>query len=119
MNNSIFPSALVNPAYVETMAKEAEANGYKAIVPEQCGYVLVATRLVPLTFIERIKAELSDTYFNYGCVLSESALFGDSFLQSLNDDERAVLMPSVLILIERGDLGVNLFESAEDAMVVA
>ena len=113
-NTKLFTTVRLNADYVETMAKQAEANGYKAIVPEQCGYVLVATHLVPLTFIERIKAELSDTYFNYGCVLSESALFGDSFLQSLDDDERAVLMPCVLILIERGEVGFNMFEERDE-----
>lgn len=118
-NTTHYKSVRLNADYVESMAKEALANGCQPINPERYGYVLVATRLVPLTFIERIKTELADSYFDYDGVLSESALFDDAFLQSLNDDERAVLMPSVLVLIERGEVGFNLFATSETQVAAA
>jgi hypothetical protein len=111
---SLFPSVSLNADYVEHMAAEAEANGLKEINPEKCGYVLVDKCLVPLTFIARIKEELSDHQFDYGYVISESEMFEADFLQSLSEEERAVLMPCVLILIERGDLGFNLFEDLDE-----
>ena len=114
LNTTQYKSVQLNADYVEGMAKEGATRGLTTIEPEESGYVLVQERLVPFTFIELVKAELLYSFFEYGCVLSESILFDDAFLQSLTDDERAVLMPCVLMLIERGEFGVNVFETSEE-----
>ena len=107
----LFSSSHCNTKYVKGMAEEAAANGYKEIHPDQTGYVIVNKRLVPFTFVNRVKNELDGINFEYGFVLNERELFSYSFLKSLDNDERKVLMSCVLILIERGDFEVNLFES--------
>ena len=114
VKSNLFPSTGCNPAYVQMMAREAAANGCKDIVQENCGYVLVGKNLVPYPVLARVKKALEDSTFEYGCVLSEATIFDAEFLLSLDPDEREVLMPCVLMLIERGDFGVNLFESADE-----
>ncbi len=118
MNNvtNLYPATGINAAYIQMMAEEAAANGYKDIVQQNCGYVLVNKRLVPYTFLARVKKEVKRHTFEYGCVLSEAIIFGDEFLQTLDKDERKVLMPCVLMLIERGDFEVNLFESDDEEL---
>lgn len=111
----LFTSTGCNAAYVEIMAKQAAANGHKEIAPEKCGYTLIGTHLVPETLLEQVKAELADTMFDYGFVLSEATIFSAEFLASLDQESRAVLMPAVLVLIERGDFPLNFFESEEEA----
>jgi len=112
---NLYPSTGCNAEYVEMMAREAAANDYKEIVLEKCGYTLIGTHLVPETFLEHVKAELENNMFDYGCVLSETYIFDAEFLASLDQDSRAVLMPVVLVLIERGDFPLNFFESEEEA----
>lgn len=111
----LFPSTGCNADYVETMAKQAAANGHKEIVLERSGYTLIGAHLVPKTFFEQVKAELADTVFDYGFVLSEATIFSADFLASLDQDARAVLMPVVLVLIEQGEFALNFFESEEEA----
>ena len=111
---TLFPSTSLNADYIEVMARETAANEYKEILPEKCGYVLVNKRLVPYPFLDRLKTELDGINFQYGFVLNERVLFKDAFLKTLDSDEREVLMPCVLILIERGDFEVNLFESTDE-----
>lgn len=116
MNNltNLYPATEINPAYVQTMAEETAANGYKDIVQGNCGYVLVGKNLVPYTFLTRVQHIVEQSTFEYGLVLSEASIFDDGFLKSLDKDEREVLMPCVLMLIERGDFEVNLFESNDE-----
>lgn len=116
MNNftNLYPTTHINPAYVHMMAEEAATNGYKSIVQENCGYVLVGKNLVPYTFLNRLQHIVGHHTFEYGLVLSEATIFGDEFLQSLDQEEREVLMPCVLMLIERGGFEVNLFESDDE-----
>lgn len=109
--SNLFPSTHCNREYVEGMDEETAANGYKEIHPDQTGYALVNKRLVPFTFVNRVKNELEGIQFEYGFVMNERQIFSDAFLKSLDKDERKVLMPCVLILIERGDFELNLFES--------
>ena len=111
---NLYPSTRCNAEYIEMMAKEAAQNDYKEIRPEKSGYVLVNKRLVPYTFLERLRSQLDGANFDYGFVLSESAIYDDKFLHSLCPDEREVLMPCTLILIERGEFYLNLFELTDE-----
>ncbi len=111
---NLYPCSHYEAEHVKDIAEEAAANGYKEILPELTGYVLVNKRLVPFTFVERVKNEIWGMQFEYRCVLSEVTIFGTEFLQTLDQDEREVLMPCVLMLIERGDFAVNLFESDDE-----
>lgn len=111
---NLYPCSHYEAEHVEYMAEEAAANGYKEILPELTGYVLVNKRLVPFTFVERLKNAIKGKQFEYRCVLSEVSIFGDEFLQSLDKEEREVLLPCALMLIERGDFEVNLFESDDE-----
>ncbi|SFC17591.1 hypothetical protein SAMN05216344_110124 [Polaromonas sp. OV174] len=111
---NLFPSTKCNAGYIEMMAETAAADGYKKIVPEKFGYVLVNKRLVPYTFLERMKNDIDGIGFEYGSVLSEAVIFSDQFLCSLCPDEREVLMPCLLILIERGDIDLNVLELTDE-----
>ena len=111
---NLFPSTRCNAQYIDEMAEIAAADGYKKIVPEKYGYVLVGKRLVPYTFLERMRNDIDGIGFEYGSVLSEAASFSDHFLCSLCPDEREVLMSCLLILIERGDINLNVFELTEE-----
>jgi hypothetical protein len=109
ITSNLFPSTSCNAAYVDMMAEEAKANGYKEVVLEKCGYVLVNRRLVPYTFLERVQNQIEGANFEYGLVLAEADIFSEDFLRSLCPEAREVLMPCVLILIERGDFELNFF----------
>lgn len=111
---NLFPSTRCNAEYIGLMAELAAADGYKKIVPEKYGYVLVGKRLVPYTFLERMKNDIDGIGFEYGSVLSEATTFSDQFLCSLRPDEREVLMPCLLILIERGDMDLNVLELTDE-----
>lgn len=111
----LFPSTGCNAAYVEFVAKQAAANGRKALGLEKCGFTLIGTRLVPETLFAQVKAELADTALDYGFVLGETSIFSAEFLASLDQAARVVLMPVVMVLIERGDLFLHFFESEEEA----
>ena len=113
----LYGSTSCNADYIADMAEEAAANGYKAVLPDKCGYILVAQRLVPWTFLSRLQGELDGHQFEYGAVLSETTVFRAGFMQSLTADERDVLMPCVLVLIERGDFGLNFFAANEEKVL--
>jgi len=108
-NISLFPSVSVESSYIATHHREAIANGYDMPPAEHCGYTLIDGHLVPETFIQCVQEELSEHHFEYGQVLCEGCMFESDFLDSLDDHERAVLMSVVLILVARGDLGLNLW----------
>ena len=111
---NLFPSTRCNAQYIDMMAEVAAADGYKEIVPEKYGYVLVGKRLVPYTFLERMRNDIDGMGFEYGSVLSEAATFSDHFLCSLCPDEHEVLMSCLLILIERGDIHLIVLELTEE-----
>lgn len=111
--SKVFPSVRCNADYVQNLAEEAVANGYLPILPEKCGHALLNQCLVPFTFLERVQQELQGMIFQY-VVLTESDIFTEGFLASLEEKERSVLMPAVMLLIERGDFELNLFETADE-----
>lgn len=114
---SLYNSTYCNKNYVDDMVETAEDCGYKEIISENCGYVLVDKNLIPITFIQRVQAQLDQMVFNYGFVLNESSIFTPRFLDSLDVHERKVLMHCVLILIERGNFGVNLHGDDDEEVV--
>ena len=69
---------------------------------DQYGYVLVEGHLVPYTFFGRLHDHISNNNFKYGDVISIEEICGREFLESLNDSERQVVEPCLLILIENG-----------------
>lgn len=111
---NLYPCSHYEIQGFEDLVREAAANGYKEILPDCTGYVLVNNLLVPFNFVERVAKEIAGVQFQNDCVLSADAIFGTGFLQSLDEDERKVLMPCVLLLIERGDFELNVFESEEE-----
>lgn len=111
---TLFASVNCNAGFVQSMSQQAVANGLSEIALPNCGFVLVGKKLVPYAFLTRLQDQLSGSNFQYGPVLDEAVIFDEEFLLSLDPDEREVLMPCVLILIERGDFGLNLFASVDE-----
>ena len=106
----------LSSAMVEEMTAEGIANGFETPPAELCAFTLIDNRLVPETFIERVKGNLANQNFDYGCVLSESCIFDAEFLDALDENERAVLMSVVLLLVSRDAFPLNLW-AAQDATV--
>lgn len=85
----------------------AEVAGYD--VPNgDYGYYQITGHAVPYSFVERLALRLRSRLFEYGKVLSPREIFGEAFLNTLDESEREVLMPCVLFLIEQGQLGIIL-----------
>ncbi len=114
-HNTRFPSVLVDADYVQMMIEEGDANGYVTPAPEDVRYTLIANCLVPEPFIQFIKKELENCVFGYGWVLSPEYLFDAEFLEMLDPDQKAVLMPTVLLLASRGQLPLCLWSGEGEA----
>jgi hypothetical protein len=106
---TVFPSTRIDVDFVQMMTDEGSANGYTTPAPGLCGFTLIANRLVPETFIQAVQIQLKDFVFDYGCVLSQEFMFDTEFLAVLDEDQLAVLMPTVLLLAARGTLPLNLW----------
>lgn len=84
--------------------------------PEKSADELVNNkRWVYYTFIERVQSELGKIVVgNAGLTLNEANLFSDEFLQSLDKDEREMLMPCALKLVQGGALALPIIELVDD-----
>lgn len=104
-----FPSALCAVDYFNAMRDTAIESQYTMPPYNLCGYALIDGQLVPETFIKRVKKELEDSQFEYGYILGVDDVFSEEFLESLDDDERGLLMHVVLLLVSRGEFPLNLW----------
>lgn len=111
---NLYPCASYTAEHIEFIAKEAAAQGGKNNLPELSGYVAVDTFLVPFSFVRRVANEVTGKTYIYGEVFREDLLFNDKFLRTLDSDEHEVLLPCVLMLIERGEFDVQLLESDDE-----
>ncbi len=110
MKSKLYPSVPLNAAYVEEGNEDSVRNGIEIKDPDRLGYFLIDGHLVPFLFLEKLDAELdSCDGHEPDRVLSAPDLFSERFLASLDPDEREVLMPCVLMLIEWGCLPINLY----------
>ena len=84
--------------------------------PEKSADELVNNkRWVYYTFIERVQTELDKIVVGLnGLRLSEDTLFSDEFLQSLTQDEREMLMPCTLKMVQAGAIKFPVVELADD-----
>jgi hypothetical protein len=108
---NLFLSVRCDKSYLQEMTEEGDANGYTTPVLSECGFTLIANRLVPETYIRGVQSQLENRVFDYGCVLSTEYLFEAEFLAALDDDQLEVLMPTVLLLFARGTLPLNLWSA--------
>jgi len=107
---NLYPATLLNAAFVADRNDDLVRSELEPKDHSRLGYFLINGLLVPFLFLEKIERDLDrcDGY-EPGCVLSAEDLFSLSFLQSLDAQERDVLMPCVLMVIERGGFPVNMF----------
>jgi hypothetical protein len=68
------------------------------------GFVLVDDVFVPYEFINKIKAHLSKQPKQYETVMDAECFVDYEFWQSLDDYERKLVGPCLLILMEYGDI---------------
>ncbi len=113
MNTQVFLSARCNQAFLDDMRLVAIANDYEMPEDHHLAYALIKDKLVPECFIQRVKKQLSQTDFVFRQTLSEGEIFSGRFLASLHPAERDVLMSVVLVLIERGDIMLNVWGKME------
>lgn len=70
---------------------------------------------INFTFIERVQAELDKIVVGLaGLRMSEATLFSVEFLNSLTQDERAMLMPCTLKMVMAGAIEFPVLELADD-----
>ena len=96
-----YPSTICKPDFVKEMQTERIDNGYELDAPEYCGYTLIANYLVHETFIQRVIDEIELCKFEAGFIFDKEYLFSSEFLESLDDQEEAVLMDLALLLLKR------------------
>ena len=84
--------------------------------PEESADELVNNkRWVLYTFIERVQAELDKIVVGLtGLKMTQETLFGDAFLQSLTKDEREMLMPCTLEMVQAGAINFPVIELVDD-----
>ncbi len=111
VTTNLYPSTACDPAFVSEMQTEGLASGYVMPPPEHCAFTLISDCLVPETFIQRVMREIASFDLDYGFVLSKESLFSGEFLESLDEQERIVLMPVVLLLVARDAISLNLWAS--------
>ena len=89
----------------------AKFNG--VVDPDVCfGYTVIGDMLVSNSFMKRLEVHLDSIELKYGTVFSARKLCGDKFFNSLTDEERLVLAPCILVLIDEGGIRMN-FAGAE------
>jgi hypothetical protein len=96
-----YPSTICKPDFVEEMQSERIENGYELDVPEYCGYSLIRNCLIHETFIQRVIYEIESCKFESGFIFDEEYLFSIEFLESLDDQEKDVLMGVALLLLKQ------------------
>lgn len=110
-----YPSTICKPDCVEEMQSERIENGYELDAPEYCGYTLIANYLVHETFIKRVIDDLETCNFESGVIFDEEYLFSIDFLDSLDNQERDVLMDLALLLLKermKPEVYENMYECA-------
>lgn len=113
-----YPSTICKPDFVEDIQAERLYNGYELDAPEYCGYTLIANYLVHETFIKRVIDDLETCNFESGVIFDEEYLFSIDFLDSLDNQERDVLMDLALLLLKermKPEVYEEMYECAFDA----
>lgn len=72
------------------------------LYPSANGFVLIDNFMVPFEFLERLYDEVIEWRFGPGEVTAFEDNCSKQFWDSLNDSERSVFGPCLLILIENG-----------------
>ena len=85
---------------------------------ENFGFVLIDDHIVPNSFVDFIADALSDTIFYYGEVLPIRDYVPDDLWANLDTDERAVLGPVIVLLIEQGRVVIKFQSDACDDEVI-
>ena len=109
-----FPSALCEASYISYMREEGDANGYVTPANSLLGYMLINDVLVSETFAQLVLEDIGVADFDYRCNYKVTDIFSDDFLNSLEADERELLMPVVLQLIARGKFPLCIWTDPEN-----
>lgn len=105
---NLYPYVFCDAEMVEQQIEKGRKLGCKKPLPEKFGYSLIGDKLVPISFDERVADQLLGLDYPYGYVLSKEDIFNSDFLDSLDVNEHAVLMPVLLELVARGEFPVDL-----------
>lgn len=103
-----FPAAMCEPSFVAEMRSQGDANGHVTPEAEDCGFILIGEKIVPMTFIRRVADQFLGLQFDYGVVLDKTEIFAEDFLARLDANEHEVLMSVVLEVIALGEFPVDL-----------
>ena len=91
--------------------KTTKLDEVPAPVCVEYGYTIINDCLVPDSFLDRIEFDLAFSVINYGEVLSPRDLLGEETWLDFDDNEREVLAPCILLLIEDGRIELNFSSS--------
>jgi hypothetical protein len=113
--SNIYPSTHYDYNFYIAKTFEANQAGKKPRGhARNYGYVLIGDLLVPLSFVETIKEAIRGFLFQNDSVLCARDMFETNFLCALDANERKVLMSVVLILIEQGNIDVDMCPADEE-----
>ena len=105
----LIPVVLRKSDDVEELKIERIENGFVMDAPELCGDSQIGDCLVHECFVYRVMNEIMNCGFEAGCIFEEEYLFSREFLDSLDDQERDVLLDVALLLLKR-HLGTERYE---------
>ena len=77
------------------------------------GYKVIGGMLVSNLFMERLTRHLDSIRLEYGVVFDPGKVCGENFLKSLTEEEREVLGPCILVLIDEGAITMNFSRQPE------
>ncbi len=114
-----FPTAMCEASFVNFMRSEGDANGYETPDKSLLRYTLINGEIVSESFMLLVLEDIGVAAFDYRCNYKVTDIFSSEFLDSLEADEQALLMPVVLQLIARGDFPLCIWsDSQEDEVTV-
>ncbi len=119
ITTKLYPSANCNAGQLARMAEEIPGQDKLINESSPCGYFLVNDTLVPYAFLDLIEADIGYGLITieYGDVFTPEDLMDDQFWAILTEQERAVLGPCVLLLIEQGRIALTFPEVEPDDLM--
>ena len=106
IESELYKSATCNAATLAELVDDIPEQAAPMAAYGAVGYYAIDGHLVPYSFIDRLADHLVDFVFDYDVVLSPREMVGDEFWEDLDQAEREILVPCLLLLVERGQFPV-------------
>lgn len=114
LSTKLYPSANCNADHLTWLSEEIPEFAEAIAASGQCGYFYANDQLIPYAFIKKLTDAIGfgAITIEYGAVLSPRAMCGEDLWSSFDEQERAAVGPSLLLMIEQGQIALT-FPAAE------